>query len=230
MTSKWDEFIEQERRKPYYTQLSQLVKTARENGKNATRSYKVFPPSHQVLRCFAETAFEDVKVVILGQDPYHTAGVADGLAFSSAGVSFPPTLKIIFKEIFKEYPGIKQEVYSLKSWAHQGVLLLNTILTVEEGKAKSHESFRWQMFTENAVSELIQHSPHKLVFMFWGKDAKAYKKLFGFGPSQRHLVLEAAHPAAELYNEGAGFIGCDHFKKANEFLIKQGLPEINWAT
>lgn len=201
------------------------------NKRRKTFNVHVYPSKENTFRAFQVTAFEDVKVVILGQDPYHTRDVAHGLAFSSQDpFERPPSLTNVFKEVeTSAYDGLQlMQDADLTRWATQGVFLLNTILTVEEGKALSHEKAGWQWFTTQVLRLLIADEEPK-VFMLWGLAAKSSFQEAAQGVSaDPHLILEAAHPAAEAYNQNAGFFGCDHFKLANEFLKEKQFIEITW--
>lgn len=218
-----------------YLSMSEMKATAkRVNLRRKTSDVNVYPAKEDTFRAFRMTSFEDTKVVILGQDPYHTIDVADGLAFSSKDpFAFPPSLENIFKEITKDiYEGDEDHIHerSLDRWANQGVLLLNTILSVEEGKALSHEKFGWQFFTTEALARLIADDEPR-VFILWGLAAKAtYQTALQQAGEMGtdHLILEAAHPAAESYKEDAGFFGCNHFSKANEYLKERQFTTIKW--
>lgn len=196
---------------------------------------KVFPESEHLFTAFRLTPFEEVKVVILGQDPYHSESnvpIAHGLAFSSQDpFERPPSLQNIFKEVEQSaYDGLQliQEA-DLTRWAIQGVFLLNTALTVEKGKPESHMGKGWEKFTEPVIRMLAEDDEPK-VFMLWGRKAnEAYDNaLNNEVDDSKHLVLRASHPAAEEYRENAGFFGCDHFKLANDFLREKHLMEIKW--
>ena len=184
----------------------------------------VFPGEGQVYRSLTLTPFNRVRVVILGQDPYHGKGQADGLAFSvPQGVKTPPSLRNIFKEVARDTGQQAEEASTdLSRWASQGVLLLNTVLTVEEGKAASHASFGWQAITDTMVQALSDSGTH-IVFMLWGGYARGKKKLVDPG---KHLVLEAPHPSP--LSAYRGFIGCGHFSEANRYLASHGESPIDW--
>lgn len=194
----------------------------------------IYPDPEDTFNAFKLTPFEKVKVVIIGQDPYHTPslkdpkkGIAHGLAFSSQDPTIlPPSLENIFKEVEEDikFGLYLKGDYDLSYWAEQGVFLLNTVLTVDKGVAGSHSTFGWQEFTTRVV-KLINAKPDRVVWMLWGKDAKEFKSIIS---DEHHLVLEAAHPAAEQYRENAGFFGTKPFSKANEFLKKYGYGEISW--
>lgn len=215
MHESWKPFLQSEFAKPYFQELSQFLHQAYE-------TKRVFPAKAQVFRAFS-TDLNQVKVVILGQDPYHTPGAAHGLAFSVPDSQpIPPSLVNIYKEIDAEYGTHANKTGNLKSWQEQGVLLLNNVLTVEAHKAGSHRGKGWETFTEATVKYLNSERPH-LVFILWGRDARSKKSLID---TSKHLVLESAHPSPlSAFN---GFFGNDHFRKTNDFLKRQGLPEIIW--
>lgn len=212
----WREALQSEFEQPYFAELSSFLHAEK------ARGALVYPPGGQIFRAFDICPLPDVKVVILGQDPYHGAGQAMGLSFSVPdNVPAPPSLKNIFKEIESDL-GIRMSGRpNLESWARQGVLLLNAVLTVRAGEPTSHGSIGWQRFTD-AVIRKISDERDGVVFMLWGNYARAKRDLIDAG---RHYVLEAAHPSPLA--RGA-FFGCRHFSKANDILIKQGKTPINW--
>ncbi len=184
----------------------------------------VFPPAQDVFRVFRLTDPETVRVVILGQDPYYRRGQAEGLAFSvPLGVKSPPSLKNIFKELHSDLGLEIPEQGSLEVWARQGVLLLNTVLTVREGKPGSHRGCGWEEFTDFVIKKISALS-NSTVFFLWGGDAHKKERLID---SERNLVLKAAHPSP--LSAHRGFLGCRHFSKANEFLIYRGRKPVNWG-
>jgi len=184
---------------------------------------KVYPSSPNVFRAFKSTPYKDVKVIILGQDPYHN-GAADGLAFSSGGKGTPKSLQVIFEEIARTHKDFnKLRLADLSDWASQGVLLLNTILTVEEGNAGAHEGKGWEQFTIEVIRRLNKHT-FPLVFVLWGSKAKQYDRYIDKG---YHLVLEGVHPASQLRGTGV-FVGNDHFKLIDEHIKKTYSSKINW--
>lgn len=215
MHESWKNFLDSEFQKPYFKELSQFLHSAYETS-------RVFPAKVQVFRAFT-TDLNSVKVVILGQDPYHTPGAAHGLAFSVPDSQpIPPSLVNIYKEIDAEYGSHANQTGNLKAWQEQGVLLLNNVLTVEAHKAGSHRGKGWETFTEATVKYLNEHCNH-LVFLLWGRDARSKKPLID---QSKHLILESAHPSPlSVYN---GFFSNGHFLKANEFLRSHNLPEITW--
>ncbi len=215
MHDSWKDFLDSEFAKPYFKELSQFLHEAYE-------TKTVFPAKPQVFRAFT-TDLNQVKVVILGQDPYHTPGAAHGLAFSVPNSQpIPPSLVNIYKEIDDEYGSHANPRGNLSSWQQQGVLLLNNVLTVEAHRAGSHRGKGWEQFTEATVKHLNEKCDH-LVFMLWGRDARSKS---GMIDKTKHLVLESPHPSP--LSAHSGFFGNGHFKKANEFLKEHGLSEIIW--
>jgi len=215
MHESWKPFLEAEFAKPYFVELSNFLHSAYE-------TKKVFPAKPQVFRAFT-TDLDQVKVVILGQDPYHTPGVAHGLAFSvPSSQPIPPSLVNIYKEIDAEYGKHANATGNLSAWQEQGVLLLNNVLTVEAHKAGSHRGKGWAIFPEDTVRHLNEKCEH-LVFILWGRDARSKKPLID---TSKHLVLESAHPSPLSAHHG--FFGNGHFRKANEFLLANGMSEIVW--
>lgn len=215
MHESWKPFLESEFAKPYFKELSNFLHQEYENK-------TIFPPKQQVFKAFT-TDLNKVSVVILGQDPYHTPGVAHGLAFSvNHGQQIPPSLINIYKEIDNDLGSHQNSDGCLDSWQKQGVLLLNNVLTVEAHKAGSHRGHGWETFTEAVIKYLNSTRPH-LVFILWGRDARNKKPLVD---TSKHLVLESAHPSP--LSARYGFFGSKPFSKANEFLKANNLPEINW--
>ena len=212
----WKNALASEFEKPYFASLVRFLHAERQAGR------RVFPPGSQIFRAFELTPVQQVKVVILGQDPYHGPGQAHGLSFSvPEGVQAPPSLKNIFKEIETDL-GIRMSGYpNLENWARQGVLLLNAVLTVRCAEAASHSKIGWQEFTD-AVIRYISDNCEGVVFMLWGNFARTKSELIDHS---RHCVLEAAHPSPLA--RGA-FFGCRHFSKANEYLTSIGRTPIDW--
>ena len=212
----WKKALEGEFEKPYFESLVQYLHAEKSAGK------VIYPPGSQIFRAFDLTPVEQVKVVILGQDPYHGPGQAHGLSFSvPAGVPAPPSLKNIFKEIETDL-GVRMSGYpDLEGWARQGVLLLNAVLTVRAAEAASHSKIGWQEFTD-AVIKYISDNCDGVVFMLWGNFARTKAELID---RSRHVVLEAAHPSPLA--RGA-FFGCRHFSRANAALVASGRTPINW--
>lgn len=215
MHESWQEFLQAEFEQPYFKKLSDFLKQAYQNS-------TVYPPKQQVFTAFT-TDLNNVKVVILGQDPYHEPGQAHGLAFSVRdNIKTPPSLVNIYKEINSEYGTPIPKSGNLKRWQEQGVLLLNNVLTVEAHKAGSHRGYGWEDFTLHCVEYLSKNRPH-LVFLLWGRDARNKAKLID---KQKHLVLESAHPSPlSAYN---GFFGNNHFRTCNEQLEKWELAPVEW--
>lgn len=212
----WKSALAGEFGKPYFAELVRFLREEKSSGK------KIFPPGSQIFRAFELTPVQDVKVVILGQDPYHGPGQAHGLSFSVPdGVPAPPSLKNIFKEIETDL-GVRMSGYpNLEKWARQGVLLLNAVLTVRSGEAASHSRIGWQEFTD-AVIKYISDNCEGVVFMLWGNFARTKRDLIDHS---RHHVLEAAHPSPLA--RGA-FFGCRHFSQANNLLASDGKTTIDW--
>ena len=218
MPKSWTEVLRAEQAQPYFQDLQTRIAAARAQGE------RIYPPADEVLKALRLTPFEQVKVVILGQDPYHGAGQAHGLAFSvPIGTAVPPSLANIYKELATDIDGFQIPQHGhLQDWAEQGVLLLNTVLTVPEGQAHAHASWGWETFTDAIISQLAQQR-QGLVFMLWGKHAQKKGAMLD---RSRHLVLEAPHPSPlSVYR---GFYGCRHFSQANAYLHNQGLSAINW--
>ncbi|MUK91111.1 uracil-DNA glycosylase [Aliivibrio fischeri] len=220
MALTWNSIISAEKKKAYYQPMSEKIDAQRSLGKS------IFPKEEHIFTAFDLTPFNDVKVVILGQDPYHGEGQAHGLSFSVLpGVKIPPSLRNMYKELAEDIPGftIPEHGY-LKTWAEQGVLLLNTVLTVEEAKAHSHAKFGWETFTD-AIIKKINEDMEGVIFLLWG--AHAQKKGANIDTS-RHFILQAPHPSP--LSAHRGFFGCKHFSQTNELLRKQNLSEINWGS
>lgn len=214
----WHEAIGAEKEKAYFQTILEKVRHERQAG------ITVYPPERDVFNAFRTTEFGRVKVVILGQDPYHGAGQAHGLAFSvQPEIAVPPSLVNIYKELATDIEGfqIPQHGY-LQHWAEQGVLLLNTVLTVRAGLAHSHATFGWESFTDEVIRQLDKEREH-LVFMLWGSHAQ---KKGAFIDRNRHLVLTAPHPSP--LSAYRGFFGCKHFSQANAYLQAHGLEPIDW--
>lgn len=212
----WKSFIDSQRDLEYYKNLKNLVL-------NEQMNHRVFPPNNEIYNAFKLTPFENIKIVIIGQDPYHEIGQAHGLAFSvREGVTLPPSLKNIYKEIEKEFGYKMSGSGDLTSWAKQGVLLLNSSLTVTEGMPASHKNFGWEIFTRNVV-QLINENLSNIIFLLWGRHAQEYEKYID---KSKHFILKTTHPSP--LSVKYGFEGCGHFKKANEILVSVGKSPINW--
>lgn len=212
----WKEVLHEEFEKPYFSELKEFLLDEK-------AKFNVFPPGGLIFNAFRLTPFENVKVVILGQDPYHGPGQAHGLCFSvPSGIPAPPSLINIFKEIERDLGYPVPLSGCLECWAMQGVLLLNATLTVRANQPGSHQHRGWENFT-NAVIKKLSHSRVGLVFILWGKFAQEKESLID---CNKHYILKAAHPSPfSAYN---GFFGCRHFSKTNEILRKHGLDEIDW--
>lgn len=217
LEESWYQYLGAEFEKPYMQQLRQFLR----HEKDAKKT--IYPKSEHVFNAFKLTPFEKVKVVLLGQDPYHGPNQAHGLCFSVAeGIALPPSLQNIYKELKTDLGIQPAKTGYLVPWAEQGVLLLNSVLTVEKGQPASHQGKGWEQFTDKVIS-LLNEEKENLVFLLWG--AYAQKK-GNHIDTTRHCVLKAAHPSPfSAYN---GFLGCRHFSKANEFLQKQGKTPIDW--
>ena len=214
----WRERLRGEFEQPYMSELKRFLVAERERGR------RIFPKGSEWFRALDLTPLERVRVVILGQDPYHGEGQAHGLCFSvQPGVPPPPSLVNIFKELDSDL-GIKPARHGLLDhWARQGVLLLNSVLTVELGRAASHRDCGWERFTD-AVVAAVNAKPEPVVFLLWGSYAQ---KKAAFADEARHLVLKAPHPSP--LSAHSGFFGCRHFSKTNAFLERRGLAPIDWA-
>ncbi|MFL6736582.1 MAG: uracil-DNA glycosylase [Sphingomonas sp.] len=214
----WLEPLGGEFEQSYMADLKRFLVFERETGK------RIFPKASEWFRALDLTPIDDVRVVILGQDPYHGEGQAHGLCFSvRPGIRPPPSLVNVYKELESDL-GIKQARHGfLEHWANQGVLLLNSVLTVEMGRAASHRERGWERFTDRIIQE-VNTRPVPVVFMLWGSYAQ---KKASFVDTSRHLVLKAAHPSP--LSAHSGFLGCRHFSKANAFLESRGLSPIDWA-
>lgn len=213
----WQNVINEERSKEYFLKLKSEVDDRYEK-------QNIFPQKEHIFRAFALTKPENLKVVILGQDPYHGFGQAQGLAFSTpTNIKNPPSMVNILKEINDDLKRTSScEHGDLTSWATQGVLLLNTILTVEEGKAKSHHNLGWEIFTDNIIKTISENFDN-IIFLLWGSNAISKVKLID---KQRHFILTAPHPSP--LSAYRGFLGCKHFSKTNEILKSLNKSEINW--
>jgi uracil-DNA glycosylase len=217
----WDELLAPEFEKPYYKQLRRFLKSEYASG-------TVYPHMNDIFNALRYTAYKDVRAVILGQDPYHGPNQAHGLCFSvQKGVDKPPSLQNIFKEIYSELHEetgfeIPQDGW-LAPWTEQGVLLLNTVLTVRAGQANSHKGMGWEQLTDRII-ELIDEKTEPTVFLLWGANARAKKALLR---NPNHLILESPHPSPLSAHNG--FFGCGHFKKANDFLSSRNLTAIDWS-
>ena len=213
----WDALLADEFKKEYYLKIREFLKSE-------YKRYTVYPDMYSIFNALKMTSYEDTKVLILGQDPYHGVGQAHGLAFSvNENIAIPPSLVNIYKELSEDIEGfVIPKTGCLEKWAKQGVLLLNTSLTVRANMANSHSNIGWQYFTDRVI-ELLNGREKPVVFLLWGGNARRKKSLI---TNSRHLVLEAAHPSPlSAYN---GFFGCRHFSKTNDFLIKNGIEPVDW--
>lgn len=212
----WDELLNSEFQKEYYQKLRKfLISEYREK--------TVYPPMDEIFEALKLTSYEECKVLILGQDPYHGPGQAHGLAFSvNPGIPTPPSLKNIYKELNAEVGTYIPNNGYLVPWAEQGILLLNTALTVRAGEANSHSKVGWEIFTDRVI-ELLNEKEDPVIFILWGNNAKSKKKLI---TNSRHFILEGVHPSP--LSASRGFFGCGHFKTTNEILKNLGKKEIDW--
>ena len=215
--NNWDNILQEEYDKDYFKKIVKFI----------NKEYKekvIFPPKSQILRALSLTNYNDVKVVILGQDPYHGVGEANGLAFAvSNGIKLPPSLKNIYKELYNDL-GIKPStVGNLECWAKEGVLLLNAVLTVEKDKAASHKNIGWEVFTDSIIKK-INEKEEPVVFILWGNFAKSKKNLI---TNSKHLVIESSHPSP--FSVNYGFLGSKPFSRTNKFLKDNNIKEIDWT-
>jgi uracil-DNA glycosylase len=216
--ASWKEVLKNEFSKPYFQQVVTFLKTEKAAGKT------IYPPGHLIFNAFGQTPFDKLRVVILGQDPYHGQGQAHGLSFSvPSNVPPPPSLVNIFKEIQSDIGTAMPARYgNLTQWAQQGVLLLNAALTVRANEPASHAKIGWMEFTD-AVIQKISDLKSGVVFMLWGRFAQDKQVLID---GTKHCILKAAHPSP--FSADKGFFGCKHFSAANAYLVKQGLAPIDW--
>ncbi len=215
--ASWYRILTDEFGSDYFSELKRFLLSEKS-------SYTIYPPGRSIFSAFDKTPFEAVKVVILGQDPYHGPGQANGLCFSvNNGVENPPSLKNIFKELNDDLNIAIPRHGNLEVWANQGVLLLNATLTVRAHQPGSHQGKGWERFTDSAIKALSEKR-NGLVFLLWGNYARAKEALID---STRHYILKAAHPSP--LSASRGFFGCKHFSKTNTYLAKQGREIINWA-
>ncbi len=217
LEESWKQLLQPEFQKPYMTSLQQFLLAEKQSGK------VIFPAGGEIFNALNSTSFDNVKVVILGQDPYHGPGQAHGLCFSvQSGVDLPPSLRNIYKEIAADLGIAPARSGCLQSWADQGVLLLNAVLTVESGRAASHQGKGWELLTDRIVALLSEKRQH-LVFMLWGSYAQRKGAVID---RCRHLVLESVHPSP--LSASRGFFGNHHFSKANHYLLQHGQKAIDW--
>lgn len=214
--NSWDELLKDEFKKEYYLNLREFLKTE-------YKTNTVYPDMYNIFNAFRYTAYEDVKAVILGQDPYHGPNQAHGLCFSvQNGVTPPPSLQNIFKELSSDLGIPIPQNGELTPWTKQGVMLLNTVLTVRSGQANSHRGMGWEIFTDKVI-EILNQREKPIVFLLWGNPAKAKGRLI---TNPKHFILSTVHPSPlSAYN---GFFGCKHFSKTNRILRSLGETEIDW--
>ncbi|MBQ9602037.1 MAG: uracil-DNA glycosylase [Neisseriaceae bacterium] len=214
----WQQALAGEKQQTYFQELIQKVRAEREAGQ------QIFPAAKDVFNAFKLTEFANIRVVILGQDPYHNIGQAHGLAFSvQNGITPPPSLVNIYKELSQDIAGFQIPQHgNLTHWAEQGVLLLNTVLTVRAHQANSHAQYGWETFTDRVIEQINQHRQH-IVFMLWGSHAQKKGAKIN---RQKHLVLTAPHPSP--LSAYRGFFGCKHFSQANHYLLENGFDAIDW--
>ena len=214
--NEWDALLQDEFQKDYYQQLRAFL----------TEEYKsgpVYPPKEDIFNALKYTSYSDVKLVILGQDPYHGPGQAHGMCFSvRPGVPMPPSLQNIFKELHDDIGIFPPKTGYLVPWAREGVLLLNTVLTVRDGQPNSHKNQGWEQLTDRIIT-LLGEREHPIVFLLWGSHARKKKELIH---APHHLILECAHPSP--LSAHRGFFGCEHFSKANQFLYDHGIDPVDW--
>ena len=211
----WDNVLAEEYNKEYFLKIKDRVRSE-------YHSKTIFPPAKEVFKAFRMTPYKDTKVVILGQDPYHGVGEANGLCFSvNEGIKMPPSLNNIYKELYDDL-GIKRTTTDLSDWAKSGVLLLNSVLTVEKDKPASHKLIGWEEFTDNVIKKLNEKEA-PMVFILWGNFAKSKAKYI---TNPKHLIIASAHPSP--FSVNYGFYGSRPFSRTNEFLKQNGMKEIAW--
>ncbi len=217
ITEDWDEILKEEFSSESYLKLREFLKSEYSR-------YTVYPSMYDIFNALKLTALDDIRVVLIGQDPYHEEGQAMGLSFSvPEGVELPPSLKNIFREIEKETGERFSGSGDLTPWAKQGVLLLNSVLTVRAHHANSHKGKGWEEFTDGVIKKISDNKTN-VVFLLWGANARSKKALID---TKKHLILECAHPSPlSAYN---GFFGCGHFTKTNDYLVNHGFKPIKWG-
>jgi uracil-DNA glycosylase len=214
----WGKYLDQEFEKPYMKELTAFLAAEKKAGK------VIYPKSQNIFSSFYETPFERVKVVILGQDPYHGEGQAHGLSFSvNKGIKIPPSLNNIYQELKTDLPFIPPKHGCLLEWAHEGVLLLNNVLTVEAGLAGSHQKKGWEIFTQKVI-EVLNQRKENLVFILWGSPAQ---KKTTFVDEKKHRMIKSVHPSP--LSSYRGFFGSRPFSKTNDYLKSKKIPEIDWT-
>lgn len=214
--NEWDGILKGEFEKEYYLKLREFLKYEYSH-------YDVYPNMHDIFNSLKYTSYNSVKAVILGQDPYHEPGQAHGLCFSvKKGTPLPPSLRNIYKELYSDLGIPPAKHGELISWAQNGVLMMNTVLTVRRGQANSHKNHGWEIFTDRVI-ELLNRREKPIVFILWGGNARSKTKLI---TNPNHFILQSAHPSPlSAYN---GFFGNKHFSKTNEFLVQHGIEPIDW--
>lgn len=214
--NEWDELLKGEFEKEYYLKLREFLKYEYSH-------YEVYPNMYDIFNSLKYTSYNSVKAVILGQDPYHEPGQAHGLCFSvKKGTPLPPSLQNIYKELYSDLGIPPAKHGELISWAQNGVLMMNTVLTVRRGQANSHKNHGWEIFTDRVI-ELLNRREKTIVFILWGGNARSKTKLI---TNPNHFILQSAHPSPlSAYN---GFFGNKHFSKTNEFLVQHGIEPIDW--
>ncbi len=213
----WREILEEEIKKDYFLKLKNILV-------EEYKKFSIYPPKKDIFNAFYYTSYSDVKIVILGQDPYHQKGQAHGLAFSvNDGVKIPPSLLNMYKELNQDLGIPIAKSGCLTKWAKQGVLLLNTSLSVRDSQANSHSKIGWQIFTDNIIKKLNEREK-PIIFILWGNNAKSKEKLID---NKKHYVLKGVHPSP--LSASRGFFGCKHFSRANQILKENNLKEIDWA-
>ena len=214
--NNWDNILQEEYKKDYFKKIVDFI--------NKEYTEKIcYPPKSKILRALSLTDYDNVKVVILGQDPYHGVGEANGLAFAvSNGIKLPPSLQNIYKELYNDLKISPSNVGNLECWAKEGVLLLNAVLTVEKDKAASHKDIGWQEFTD-AIIKKVNEKETPVVFILWGNFARSKKTLI---TNPKHYIIESTHPSP--FSANSGFFGSKPFSKTNNFLKKNGIKEIDW--
>ena len=215
--NKWDEILKEEYQKEYFKKIVLYINAA-------YKERQIFPPKSHILRALSLTDYDDVKVVILGQDPYHGVGEANGLCFAvNDGIKLPPSLQNIYKELNNDLGLPIAKTGDLTSWAKEGVLLLNSVLTVEKDKPASHKNLGWEIFTDEIIKK-VNEKESPVVFILWGNFAKSKKRLI---TNTKHLVIESSHPSP--FSCHYGFFGSRPFSKTNEYLKKNNIKEIDFS-
>ena len=216
ITKKWDEILSEEYKKEYFIKMLKHLQLE-------YRNKTIFPPKHDVFKAMRLTDYDDIKIVIIGQDPYHGTGEAEGLSFSvQDGITKPPSLRNIFKELKNDLGYDEPESGSLIKWANEGVLLLNAILTVEKNRPLSHKKLDWERFTDEVIKK-INEREKPVVFILWGNFAKSKKRLI---TNPNHYVIESAHPSP--FSANYGFFGSKPFSKANNYLISKKISPVDF--